>query len=169
LGATNWITIGEPRDVELFIKLILNEILRLKNHLDKVFLETDSYSNRRRVSNISSTGLHMFKNILSTEFSKEAILTSIVKLSLKTFIECVRLTIFGTSGYQQLQVDVYYMRLFLKDIIPDPYTHINTLLEDIVTSAQDRTINPKDVEPFIKDKICRETLDNKDQENLDDL
>ena len=38
------------------------------------------------------------------EFSRTSILTGIVKITLKTLLECVRLKTFGKFGLQQLQV-----------------------------------------------------------------
>ena len=55
--------------------------------------------------------LHLFKNIMDNlEFTKESILSTIIKLSLKTFCECVRLEYFSTFGYQQIEVDLFYLK-----------------------------------------------------------
>ena len=38
------------------------------------------------------------------EFSRTSVITGIVKIALKTLMECVRLKTFGKYGFQQLQV-----------------------------------------------------------------
>lgn len=38
---------------------------------------------------------------------------------LQTFLECVRLRIFGRYGLQQIQVDTYYLQLYLWRFVSD--------------------------------------------------
>ncbi len=47
------------------------------------------------------------------DFSKVSVLTGIVKISLKTFLECIRLKTFSRYGLQQIQVDCHYLQLYL--------------------------------------------------------
>lgn len=58
--------------------------------------------------------------IFSTvEFNKVSILTGIIKISLKTFMECVRLKTFSKFGLQQIQVDIHYLQLYLWRFVAD--------------------------------------------------
>lgn len=58
--------------------------------------------------------------IFSTvEFNKVSILTGIIKISLKTFMECVRLKTFSKYGLQQIQVDTHYLQLYLWRFVAD--------------------------------------------------
>ncbi|XP_010171157.1 vacuolar protein sorting-associated protein 51 homolog, partial [Antrostomus carolinensis] len=47
------------------------------------------------------------------EFNKVSVLTGIIKISLKTLLECVRLRTLGRFGLQQVQVDGHYLQLYL--------------------------------------------------------
>ena len=53
------------------------------------------------------------------EFSRISILTGIVKIALKTLLECVRLRTFSRFGFQQMQVDTHYLSLFLWRFVSD--------------------------------------------------
>lgn len=55
----------------------------------------------------------------SVEFSKESIVTGIVKVSLKTLLECVRLKTFSRFGLQQVQVDAHYLQMNLWRFVAD--------------------------------------------------
>ncbi|KAL1449691.1 hypothetical protein WDU94_002175, partial [Cyamophila willieti] len=50
---------------------------------------------------------------------RTSILTSIVSLSLKTLLECVRLKTFSRYGFQQVQVDLHYLQLYLWRFVAD--------------------------------------------------
>lgn len=53
------------------------------------------------------------------EFSKISVLTGIVKITLKTLLECVRLKTFSKYGLQQIQVDCHYLQLYLWRFVND--------------------------------------------------
>lgn len=55
----------------------------------------------------------------SIEFSKASILSGIVKISLKTLLECVRLKTFSKFGLQQIQVDAHYLQINLWRFVSD--------------------------------------------------
>lgn len=55
----------------------------------------------------------------SVEFSKVSIVTGIVKVSLKTLLECVRLKTFSRFGLQQVQVDAHYLQMNLWRFVAD--------------------------------------------------
>lgn len=49
----------------------------------------------------------------SVEFNRTSILTGIIKISLKTLLECVRLKTLSKFGLQQIQVDAHYLQMNL--------------------------------------------------------
>ncbi len=53
------------------------------------------------------------------EFSRVSVLTGIVKIALKTLLECVRTRTFSRYGFQQIQVDVHYLQLYLWRFVSD--------------------------------------------------
>ena len=48
-------------------------------------------------------------------FFKVSVLTAIIKLGLKTLLECVRLQTFGRYGLQQMQVDKTDAEVFIQN------------------------------------------------------
>lgn len=55
---------------------------------------------------------------------------TMVKLCLKSLQEFVRLQTFNRSGYQQIQVDIQFLRTPLKEIVEDEAT-MDFLLDEV--------------------------------------
>ncbi|KYO33754.1 vacuolar sorting-associated protein 51-like protein [Alligator mississippiensis] len=87
------------------------------------------------------------------EFNKVSVLTGIVKISLKSFLECVRLRTFGRFGLQQVQVDCHYLQLYLWRFVGDEGL-VHGLLDEIVASAAHRCLDPVPMEPSVVEVIC---------------
>ncbi|CRL05073.1 CLUMA_CG018027, isoform A [Clunio marinus] len=84
------------------------------------------------VHRLFSERLDIFSSAI--EFSKTSILSGIIKISLKTFLECVRLKTFSKYGLQQIQVDAHYLQMNLWRFVSDENV-IHYLLDDILGSA----------------------------------
>lgn len=50
---------------------------------------------------------------------QESVVMTIVKLCLKSLQEYVRLQTFNRSGYQQIQLDIQFLRTPIKEIVED--------------------------------------------------
>ncbi|XP_030075225.1 vacuolar protein sorting-associated protein 51 homolog [Microcaecilia unicolor] len=87
------------------------------------------------------------------EFNKVSVLTGIIKISLKTFLECVRLRTFGRHGLQQIQVDCHYLQLYLWRFVSDENL-VHFLLDEIVGSAAHRCLDPMPMEQSVIEVIC---------------
>uniref|UniRef100_UPI00358F659C vacuolar protein sorting-associated protein 51 homolog n=1 Tax=Myxine glutinosa TaxID=7769 RepID=UPI00358F659C len=93
-------------------------------------------------------------DIFSTvEFSKVSVLTGIIKISLKTFLECVRLRTFGRYGLQQVQVDCHYLQLYLWRFVSDERL-CSVLLDEVVGSTLQRCLDSVSMEPSVIEVIC---------------
>ena len=90
----------------------------------------------------------------AVEFSLSSILTGIVKIALKTLIECVRLRTFSKHGLQQVQVDAQYLSTHLWRHVNDEAL-LNSLLDEVVNSTVGRCINPVLMEVSVVEAICR--------------
>ncbi|KAI5424912.1 vacuolar protein sorting-associated protein 51 homolog isoform X2 [Lathyrus oleraceus] len=64
------------------------------------------------------------------EYTQESVIMTMVKLCLKSLQEFVRLQTFNRSGYQQIQVDIQFLRTPLKEIVEDEATMDFLLDED---------------------------------------
>lgn len=105
------------------------------------------------VSNIHKLFSERIEIFSTVEFSKVSILTGIIKISLKTFMECVRLKTFSKYGLQQIQVDTHYLQLYLWRFVADENL-VHFLLDEILGSAVHRCLEPILMEPSVVDIIC---------------
>ncbi|KAJ8944212.1 hypothetical protein NQ318_014574 [Aromia moschata] len=112
------------------------------NHLDSTV-----------VSNMHKLFSERIEIFSTVEFSKVSILTGIIKISLKTFMECVRLKTFSKYGLQQIQVDTHYLQLYLWRFVVDENL-VHFLLDEILGSAVHRCLEPVLMEPSVVDIIC---------------
>ncbi|KRZ69805.1 Vacuolar protein sorting-associated protein 51 -like protein [Trichinella papuae] len=87
------------------------------------------------------------------EFTKVSIMTGLVKICLKTLLETVRLCTFGKYGLQQVQVDCHYLQLYLWRFVSDENV-VFTLLDEIVSSAVQRCVEPHLMEPNSVNALC---------------
>nr|XP_015838681.1 PREDICTED: vacuolar protein sorting-associated protein 51 homolog isoform X2 [Tribolium castaneum] len=112
------------------------------NHLDSTL-----------VSNMHKLFSERIEIFSTVEFNKISILTGIIKISLKTFMECVRLKTFSKFGLQQIQVDTHYLQLYLWRFVADENL-VHFLLDEILGSAVHRCLEPILMEPSVVDIIC---------------
>lgn len=89
----------------------------------------------------------------SVEFNKVSVMTGIIKISLKTFLECVRLRTFGRYGLQQIQVDCHYLQMYLWRFVSDENL-VHFLLDEIVGSSAHRCLDPSPMEQSVIEVIC---------------
>lgn len=82
-----------------------------------------------------------------------SVLTGIIKISLKTLLECVRLRTFGRYGLQQVQVDCHFLQLYLWRFVADEEL-VHLLLDEVVASAALRCPDPVPMEPSVVEVIC---------------
>jgi len=79
---------------------------------------------------------------------------------LKSWIECIRMETLGRAGLQQMQLDVLYLRPLVTGFVRGKENEaINSLIEEVVTAAVDRSIDPTLLEQAVVDKILAENPD----------
>ncbi|XP_024940624.1 vacuolar protein sorting-associated protein 51 homolog [Cephus cinctus] len=114
---------------------------------------TPSHLDSSLVTNIHKLFSERIEFFSSVQFNKASILTGIIKISLKTFLECVRLRTFSKYGLQQIQVDTHYLQLYLWRFVTDENL-VHFLLDEILGSAVHRCLEPVLMEPSVVDIIC---------------
>ncbi|KAK9055862.1 hypothetical protein SSX86_026949 [Deinandra increscens subsp. villosa] len=87
----------------------------------------------------------------------ESVLMTIVKLCLKSMQEFVRLHTFNRSGFQQIQLDMQYLRITLKDSAEDEAA-VEFLLDEVIVAAAERCVDPSPLEPAILDRLVQAKL-----------
>ncbi|KAL5021768.1 hypothetical protein ScPMuIL_000923 [Solemya velum] len=144
----DWLNTIEPRNVRAVMKRVVEDITAIDSQVGQLYeegvrKERSSDSSRRThpysltnpqkrgpwnftpsidnslMSNIQKLFSEKIEIFSAVEFSKVSVLTGIIKISLKTFMECVRLRTFGRYGLQQIQVDTHYLQLYLWKFVSD--------------------------------------------------
>ncbi|KAF3771772.1 Vacuolar sorting-associated protein, partial [Nymphaea thermarum] len=87
----------------------------------------------------------------------ESVISTIVKLCLKSFVQFVRLQTFNRSGFQQIQLDIQFLRAPLKEIADDDAA-IDFLLDEVCVAAAERCLDPIPLEPAILEKLIQAKL-----------
>ncbi|XP_074604910.1 vacuolar protein sorting-associated protein 51 homolog [Brevipalpus obovatus] len=105
------------------------------------------------ISNIQKLFSEKIEIFSPVEFTKLSIATGVIKIGLKTFLECVRLSTFSKYGLQQVQVDGYYLQTHLWRFVTDEKL-VQNMIEEVLRSAIIRCIEPTLMEMSIVDKIC---------------
>ncbi|GAV83612.1 Vps51 domain-containing protein [Cephalotus follicularis] len=98
------------------------------------------------------------------EYTQESVVTTIVKLCLKSIQEFVRLQTFNRTGFQQIQLDIQFLRSPLKDTVEDEAA-IDFLLDEVIVAASDRCLDPIPLEPPILDKLIQAKLAKAKEQN----
>ncbi|CAI9294966.1 unnamed protein product [Lactuca saligna] len=84
------------------------------------------------------------------------VVMSIVKLYLKSFQEFVRLQTFNRSGFQQIQLDVQYLKTTLKDTTDsEDEAALEFLLDEVIVAAAERCLDLSPLEPDILDRLVQ--------------
>jgi len=86
------------------------------------------------------------------EYTQESVISTIVKMCLKSFQEYVRLETFGRSGFQQIHLDTQFLREPLKEVVEDEAV-IDFLLDEVCVAAAERCLDPIPLEPAILDRL----------------
>ncbi|KAM0948467.1 putative vacuolar protein sorting-associated protein [Dioscorea sansibarensis] len=185
----NWIKHKEPREVHMFVDLLLQELeaigvevrqilphglIRRHRHSDSTGSTNSSRSNPIREDKTARSNSHRARSQLleshlaklfeqkmeiftKVEYTQESVISTIVKLCLKSLQEFVRLQTFNRSGYQQIQLDIEFLKNPLKEFVDDDAA-IDFLLKEINHAAHERCLDPIPLEPPIVDKLIQAKL-----------
>ncbi|CAH1453388.1 unnamed protein product [Lactuca virosa] len=119
-----------------------------------------SNTNRARSQLLETHLAKLFKQKMEiftkVQHTQESVVMSIVKLCLKSFQEFVRLQTFNQSGFQQIQLDMQYLRTTLKDTTDsEDEAALEFLLDEVIVAAAERCLDPSPLEPAILDRLVQ--------------
>ncbi|RDD38593.1 Vacuolar protein sorting-associated protein 51-like protein [Trichoplax sp. H2] len=176
----DWMNTIEPRNVRSVMKRVVEDLNAVDVQVGMLFEDASRHdigsdSGRRPPSrnqskqwgysgNVAPFDTSLMSNIQklfterieifsAVEFSKLSVMTGIVKIALKTFLECIRLRTFNKYGLQQIQVDTYYLYLHLWKFVSDE-SIVSFLLDEVVNSTVNRCLEPLLMEQSIVEVIC---------------
>ncbi|EFO84771.1 CRE-VPS-51 protein [Caenorhabditis remanei] len=90
---------------------------------------------------------------LQIHFNRASIITVIVKVVLKIFIESIRLQTYSKFGVEQVQVDCYYLQRCLAALVSDEVV-VNSMVDQALSSALKRCQDPVLVHPSRLAQLC---------------
>ncbi|KAL3243497.1 hypothetical protein MRX96_020556 [Rhipicephalus microplus] len=179
--ARDWMNALEPRNVRAVMKRVVEDVTAVDVRVGQLYEEgarneRSSDSSRRTypysasgrphwtarwpssvdhslLSNIQKLFSEKIDIFTTVEFSRVSVMTGIIKIGLKTFLECVRLKTFSRYGLQQVQVDTHYLQLYLWRFVSDENL-VNVLLDELMGSAIHRCFDPMLMEPSVVEVIC---------------
>jgi len=180
--ARDWLSTVEPRSVRAVMKRVVEDVTIIDEQVGQLYEEgqrkvrsSDSsrtfggHHRSRSVfssynsSNLDSSLASNIQKLFSEKIDyfapvtplKVSVLTGIIKLGLKTLLECVRLKTFGRYGLQQMQVDCHYLQLYLWRFVDDEAV-VHHLLDEVLGSALHRSLEqpPQLMEPSVVEVIC---------------
>ncbi|KAF3841331.1 hypothetical protein F7725_007193 [Dissostichus mawsoni] len=172
----DWVNTIEPRNVRAVMKRVVEDTTSIDVQVGLLYEEgvrkahsSDSskrtfsvYSSSRQQvryaasytpsapmdTNLLSNIHKLFSERIDIQLSGVSVMTGIIKISLKTFLECVRLRTFGRYGLQQIQVDCHYLQMYLWRFVSDENL-VHFLLDEIVGSSAHRCLDPAPMEQSV--------------------
>ncbi|KAL2507576.1 Vps51/Vps67 family (components of vesicular transport) protein [Forsythia ovata] len=185
----NWVKHKEPREVHMFVDLLLQEFEAIGAEAKQILPQGLHHKHHRTDSNGSTTSSRgstlrdsrmsrsntqkarsqlleahlakLFKQKMEiftkTENTQESVITTILKLSLKSLQELVRFQTFNRSGFQQIQLDIQFLKSTLKDIAEDEAA-VDFLLDEVIEATTERCLDPVPLEPPILDRLVNAKL-----------
>ncbi|KAD3068706.1 hypothetical protein E3N88_36586 [Mikania micrantha] len=166
LTTPNWIKHKEPREVHMFVDLFLQELRAIGSEVKQILppgltrrhsrtesngstsssrsttlRDNRSNTNRARSQLLETHLAKLFKQKMEiftkVEHTQESVVMTILKLCLKSLQEFVRLHTFNRSGFQQIQLDMQYLRITLKDSAEDEAA-VEFLLDEVIRQPSER-------------------------------
>ena len=181
--ATDWLACPPPREVDPFVEQLLGRLRAMQSLAAQVFpgeavrpllpqgpfpvsspaLQLVDQRSRQQGSHASQKDMQrMFARKISLEVTLamgdkailSRMLTHVVKLTLKTLVEEVRLGTYGRAGFQQLQLDVAMLRWVLPSCVEDDGSVV-ALLEEALISCQERCLDAAAMDAAEVEALCQ--------------
>lgn len=85
------------------------------------------------------------------EFTRNNVVSGILRVALSAFLECVRSSVFSSLGYRQMKVDAILIRYLLPHYVNDVFgtpeanacTSLFNILDDVMLKAGQRCVDPE--------------------------
>jgi len=89
------------------------------------------------------------------EFTEAWVVSTVVKMSLKTWQEYSRLQTFGKWGYQQMLLDTHFLRAPLKSYV-DNEAAVESLLDEVLSAASERSVDPSPLDSVVLQQMVED-------------
>lgn len=148
-----WITDNKPRHVRPVIIKVIEELSEMSDVLDKYcdegpHIESSGQPSLYHGSHVNNPLMNNLKRMFTEKIEifqpvtlqRRTIMLGVIKIILRTMVECVRLQTFNKNGLQQIQIDAKYLQHELTRFVSDENV-IFALLDEVVTSTEIRSLD----------------------------
>ncbi|TVU45151.1 hypothetical protein EJB05_04626 [Eragrostis curvula] len=142
---------GGARSYEYGPPFVPGEICRLYHSSGEKLLHHYINMKTQKISKLLN------KRFTTPVWIKESVISTVLKLCLKSLQEFVRLQTFNRSGFQQIQLDMEFLKSSLKEFVDDEAA-VSFLLKEVNNAAHERCLDPIPLEPPILDKLINAKL-----------
>jgi len=168
---SDWMKMKEPKDVRLVVGYVLEAIVAMDAEIIQVVGKDPSPAatgrdkgiygggrgsgpsvGRREIDRLFAQKIQLFAPVA---FQHRALLTAIIRVAIKSEIEFIRLKTIGKNGFQQMQIDSYFLRQMLRPFVNDESV-LDSLTDEVVNSAADRCTDPVPLDQSLLDAIVEE-------------
>ncbi|CAN6711570.1 unnamed protein product [Malus baccata var. baccata] len=165
----------EPREVHMFVDLFLQELEAIRSEVKQILPQgvcrhrradsngstASSQSNPLREEKLSRSNTWRARSqLLETHLAKlfkqkVEIVTKVDFTQVMNYLQkFFRLQTFNRSGFQQIQLDIQFLRTPLKEMAEDEAA-VGFLLDEVIVAAAGRCLDPIPLEPAILDKLTQ--------------
>lgn len=165
----NWMTVREPRDPRLVVEMVLKEVHAFDAQLARILGDP----RKPRGADVQRRVLSRVKNDMELEmerlwakklqvfatipFNRNGAVVGILRIAYKALCEYVREETFAKFGLQQIQVDCAFLAEITRDFVEAEEAGVlDSLLDEAVTSASQRCVEPVLMEAVIVETLCEE-------------
>jgi len=162
-------TVREPRDPRLVVEMVLKEVHAFDAQLARILGDPRKLKEpghqRRTLSQLKNSmelemerlwakKLQVFAPI---PFNRAGTVVGILRIAFKALFEYMREETFAKFGLQQIQVDCAFLAEVVRDFVEaDDASLLDSLLDEVVTSASQRCDDPVLMESSIVEVLCDE-------------
>jgi hypothetical protein len=166
IQAKNWMTMREPRGPRFPIEMVLKEAYAFDAQLARILGDPRKPRVERRVLSRVKNSLELEMERLWAKkvqvyapvpFNRNGAVASILRIAYKALCEYVREETFAKFGLQQIQVDCAFLADVTRDFVEaEDAGVLDSLLDEAVTSASRRCVDPVLMESVIVETLCDE-------------
>eukprot|EP00439_Symbiodinium_sp_Y106_P026219 s5729_g3.t1 len=162
----NWMTVREPQEPRKVVEMVLREVHAFDAQLARLLGDP-----RKPKTGDHRRNLSRFKNSMELEverlwakklqvfapipFNRNGAIVGILRIAFKAFFEYVREETFGKYGLQQIQLDCAFIAEMVRDFVENDDAS-DSLLDEVVTSAQLRCVEPVAMDASVVEARCEE-------------
>jgi hypothetical protein len=164
----NWMTAREPQEPRKVVEMVLREVHAFDAQLARILgdpRKPRGGQERRTFSRLKNSMEMEMERLWAKKlqvyapipFNRNGAVVGILRIAFKALFEYVREETFGKFGLQQIQVDCTFLGEMVRDFVEtDDASVLDSLLDEVVTSAQMRCIEPVLMDAAVVEARCNE-------------